>query len=150
MATGIGETLREARRRRGYSLADAAASTRVRESHLAALEEDEFGALGSDVYVRGFLRSYAKFLGLDADALLEQYRGGEGDGSGGGGAGTSPGHRAAVGTHAPRRTPARVLVAAIGVVVVIALLVAGLGTEAGAAGTARGAAGAGAPGPGPA
>jgi cytoskeleton protein RodZ len=74
MSTGIGEALRAARRQQGRSLADAAAATRVRESYLAALEEEEFAALGGDVYVKGFLRSYAKFLGLDDDALLESYR----------------------------------------------------------------------------
>ena len=74
MSTGIGEALRAARRQQGRSLADAAAATRVRESYLAALEEEEFAALGGDVYVKGFLRSYAKFLGLNDDALLESYR----------------------------------------------------------------------------
>ncbi|HVL99894.1 MAG TPA: RodZ domain-containing protein [Egibacteraceae bacterium] len=74
MATGIGETLRAARRRHGRTLADAAAETRVRESYLAALEEEEFAALGGGVYVKGFLRSYAKFLSLDPEPLLEAYR----------------------------------------------------------------------------
>lgn len=74
MAIGIGETLRAARRQYGRSLADAAAETRVRETYLAALEEEEFSALGGSVYVKGFLRSYAKFLGLDPEPLLEAYR----------------------------------------------------------------------------
>lgn len=74
MATGIGDTLRVARRRQGRSLTDAAAETRVRESYLAALEEEEFASLGGDVYVKGFLRSYAKFLGLDPEPLLDTYR----------------------------------------------------------------------------
>lgn len=74
MATGIGETLRAARRRHGRSLADAAAETRVRETYLAALEEEEFHALGGDVYAKGFLRSYAKFLGLDPAPLIEVYQ----------------------------------------------------------------------------
>lgn len=74
MTTGIGETLRAARRRYGRSLADAAAETRVRETYLAALEEEEFAALGGSVYVKGFLRSYAKFLGLDPEPLLDAYR----------------------------------------------------------------------------
>lgn len=74
MTTGIGEALRAARRQQGRSLADAAAATRVRESYLAALEEEEFAALGGDVYVKGFLRSYARFLGLNPEPLLESYR----------------------------------------------------------------------------
>lgn len=74
MAIGIGETLRAARRQYGRSLADAAAETRVRETYLAALEEEEFAALGGGVYVKGFLRSYAKFLDLDPEPLLAAYR----------------------------------------------------------------------------
>lgn len=74
MSTGIGEVLRAARRRQGASLADAAAETRVRESYLAALEEEDYAALGGHVYVKGFLRSYARFLGLDPEPLLERFR----------------------------------------------------------------------------
>lgn len=70
----IGATLRAARRRHGRSLADAAASTRIRESYLAALEDEDFGVLGGDVYARGFLRSYARYLELDPDPLLATYR----------------------------------------------------------------------------
>lgn len=74
MATGIGETLVAARRQQGVALSDAAAETRVRESYLAALEEEDFAALGGDVYVKGFLRSYARFLRLDPEPLLATYR----------------------------------------------------------------------------
>ncbi len=74
MATGIGETLRAARRQQGVALADAAAETRVRETYLAALESEDFAALGGDVYVKGFLRSYARFLRLDPEPLLATYR----------------------------------------------------------------------------
>ncbi|MDP8969809.1 MAG: DUF4115 domain-containing protein [Actinomycetota bacterium] len=74
MATGIGETLRHARHQYGVALADAAAETRVRESYLAALEEEDFAALGGDVYVKGFLRSYARYLGLDPEPLVAAYR----------------------------------------------------------------------------
>ncbi|MPZ73078.1 MAG: DUF4115 domain-containing protein [Nitriliruptorales bacterium] len=74
MATGIGETLVAARRQQGVALSDAAAETRVRESYLAALEEEDFAALGGDVYVKGFLRSYARFLRLDPEPLIAEYR----------------------------------------------------------------------------
>lgn len=74
MAPEIGETLRQARRRLGVGLGDAAAETRVREGYLAALEEEDFGVLGGDVYVKGFLRSYARFLRLDPEPLVEAYR----------------------------------------------------------------------------
>jgi cytoskeleton protein RodZ len=74
MATGIGDVLRAARREQGRTLADAAAETRVRETYLAALEEEDFSAMGGDVYVKGFLRSYARYLGVDPDPLLERFR----------------------------------------------------------------------------
>jgi hypothetical protein len=74
MATGIGEALVAARRQQGVALADAAAETRVREAYLAALEAEDFAALGGDVYVKGFLRSYARFLRLDPEPLIAAYR----------------------------------------------------------------------------
>lgn len=74
MASGIGETLRAARERAGVRRADAAAETRIRETHLAALEDEAFDRVGSEVYVKGFLRSYARFLGLDPEPLIEAYR----------------------------------------------------------------------------
>lgn len=52
---------------------DASEATKVRESYLAALEQEEFSSLGSHVYVRGFLRSYATYLRLDPEPLLEAY-----------------------------------------------------------------------------
>ena len=74
MATGIGDALVAARRQQGVALADAAAETRVREAYLAALEAEDFAALGGDVYVKGFLRSYARFLRLDPEPLIAAYR----------------------------------------------------------------------------
>ncbi|MGH8903482.1 MAG: RodZ domain-containing protein [Egibacteraceae bacterium] len=74
MATGIGDVLRAARREQGRTLADAGAETRIRETYLAALEEEDFAAMGGDVYVKGFLRSYARYLGVDPDPLLERFR----------------------------------------------------------------------------
>lgn len=71
---GIGEKLRSERRRQDRTLADVAAETRVRESYLAAIEEDDFEVLGGDVYARGFIRLYGKYLGLDADMLVAEFR----------------------------------------------------------------------------
>lgn len=72
--SGIGETLRHERQRQGRTLADAAAETRVRESYLAAIEDEDFDVLGGDVYARGFIRLYGKYLGLDADDLVQRFR----------------------------------------------------------------------------
>lgn len=73
MATGIGDTLRATRERQGRTRTDAAADTRIREPTLRALEEERFDGLGGAVYVRGFLRSYCRFLGLDSEELVRAY-----------------------------------------------------------------------------
>lgn len=74
MSTGIGEALRESREQQGRSFEDAARATRVRSDHLRALEAEEFGVFGGDVYAKGFLKSYAIYLGLDPEPLLATYR----------------------------------------------------------------------------
>jgi helix-turn-helix protein len=71
--TGIGRALRSARLKRGMSLEEASRQTRVRTDYLEALEREWFDALGSDVYVRGFLRSYAKYLGLNHEKVISAY-----------------------------------------------------------------------------
>lgn len=71
--TGIGRALRAARLRQGKTLEEASRQTRVRIEHLEALEREAFDGFGGDVYVRGFLRSYARYLGLDADKVLAVY-----------------------------------------------------------------------------
>ncbi|MBW3603279.1 MAG: helix-turn-helix domain-containing protein, partial [Actinobacteria bacterium] len=73
MATGIGDTLRATRERQDRTRADAAADTRIREQTLRALEEERFAGLGGAVYVKGFLRSYGRFLGLDPEELVRAY-----------------------------------------------------------------------------
>jgi cytoskeleton protein RodZ len=70
----IGEALRSAREAQGKSLDEAAAATRIRSSYLEALEREEFGELGGNVYAKGFLRSYAGYLGVDPAPLVEAYR----------------------------------------------------------------------------
>ena len=70
----IGEALRAAREAQGKSLDDAAVATRIKSSYLEALEQERFGELGGSVYAKGFLRSYAGYLGIDPAPLLEAYR----------------------------------------------------------------------------
>jgi cytoskeleton protein RodZ len=72
--SGIGQAMRTERERQGRTLADAAAETRVRESYLDAIEEEQFDVLGGDVYARGFIRLYGRYLGLDADDLVQAFR----------------------------------------------------------------------------
>ena len=70
----IGEALRSAREAQGRSVEEAAAATRIRSSYLEALEQERFEELGGNVYAKGFLRSYARFLGVDPAPLLDAYR----------------------------------------------------------------------------
>ena len=70
----LGETLRQARLDKGVSLADAARETRIRRSYLEALEAEDPAALPPAVYTRGFLRTYADYLGLSAQAMVDLYQ----------------------------------------------------------------------------
>ena len=68
------DALREARLRGGYSLADAAQVLRIQEHYLQALEEGRFGQIPGTTYAIGFLRSYAGFLGLDPDEIIDAFK----------------------------------------------------------------------------
>ncbi|MDP9022057.1 MAG: DUF4115 domain-containing protein [Actinomycetota bacterium] len=74
MSIGIGDALRGAREEQGRTIEEASRATRVRSDYLRALEDEDFARLGGDVYAKGFLSAYARFLGLDPDPLLERYR----------------------------------------------------------------------------
>lgn len=67
----VGEILRRARLQKGMTLPEAAQYLYIRESHLQALEDSNFDALPGRVYVIGFIRTYAEFLGLDGARVVE-------------------------------------------------------------------------------
>ena len=69
----IGNTLREARLRRGLEILDCEAETKIRAKYLRAMEEEQFDLMPSPTYVRGFLRTYADFLDLDGRLVLDEY-----------------------------------------------------------------------------
>src|SRR5665648_1209054 len=70
----IGEQLREARMRRGLSIKDVEDGTKIRSKYLQALEEDDFESIPGPTFVKGFMRTYAEFLDLDADSMVYEYR----------------------------------------------------------------------------
>lgn len=72
-AIGVGPALRKARLVRGVTLQEAARDTRLRAEQLDALEREEFEALPGEVYVRGLLRTYSGYLGVDPDKVLSAY-----------------------------------------------------------------------------
>src|SRR2546421_1712792 len=69
----IGNSLREARMRRRVEFAQAEQATKIRGKYLRALEEEQFDLLPSETYVRGFLRTYADYLGLDGQLYVDEY-----------------------------------------------------------------------------
>ena len=69
----LGDLLRKTREEKGLSLVQAEEATRIRHAYLQALEEEAFDRLPAAVYVKGFLKNYALFLGLDASTTLELY-----------------------------------------------------------------------------
>ncbi len=70
MSSPLGETLRRARLSKNVTFEDAERVTRIRREYLEALEQEEFTKLPAPVYARGFLRSYAGYLGLDPGELM--------------------------------------------------------------------------------
>lgn len=66
----IGRTLKRTREERNLSLDEAARATKIRKEFLLAIEDDKLDALPGPVFARGFVRSYAEYLSLDAPALL--------------------------------------------------------------------------------
>ena len=70
----IGSTLRETRVRRKTTLQQAEDDTKIRVKYIQAMENDDFDLMPSAAYVKGFLRTYSLYLGLDADVILEEYR----------------------------------------------------------------------------
>jgi cytoskeletal protein RodZ len=69
----IGSSLREARLKRGLSPADVQKAIRIRDRYLQALEEERWELLPGDAYVKGFLRTYADYLGLDGSLYVDEY-----------------------------------------------------------------------------
>ncbi len=74
MDTGIGTTLREARSRRKADLSEVEAAIKIRVRYLRAMENEEWDVLPGGAYTRGFIRTYAAYLGLDGERLADEYR----------------------------------------------------------------------------
>jgi hypothetical protein len=74
MAPQVGQALREARTEQGIELSEVERVTKIRTKFLLAMEEERWEALPAPVYARSFLSTYAQFLGLDDQALVDQYR----------------------------------------------------------------------------
>ena len=69
----IGNSLREARLRQGLDFPEIEQGTKIRAKYLRALEDEQFDLLPAQTYVKGFLRSYAEYLGLDGQLYVDEY-----------------------------------------------------------------------------
>jgi cytoskeletal protein RodZ len=69
----IGTSLREARLRQGLDFPELEQATKIRGKYLRALEDEEFEILPAQTYVKGFLRAYADYLGLDGQLYVDEY-----------------------------------------------------------------------------
>ena len=69
----IGERLEEARKRKGISLREAAEATKIRGDFLSNIEQNKFDFDLPEIYKRGFLKNYARFLKLDVEKILTDY-----------------------------------------------------------------------------
>ncbi|HEX5273643.1 MAG TPA: RodZ domain-containing protein [Candidatus Rubrimentiphilum sp.] len=70
---GLGERFRAAREERGLTLSEVGEQLRIRSVYLSAIEEENWKAIGAPVYIRGFLRTYARFLGLDPEEAVGEF-----------------------------------------------------------------------------
>ncbi len=71
----LGQTLRNAREKKGVSASEAAAATRIMVQMIEKLEDDDFSNIAASIYGKGFIRLYAEFLGLDPEPLVAEYSG---------------------------------------------------------------------------
>jgi cytoskeleton protein RodZ len=70
----IGRVLKEARTRAGLDVRAVEERTKIRVKYLRALEDEEWDLLPTPAYAKGFLRTYAQLLGLDGEALVDEFR----------------------------------------------------------------------------
>lgn len=72
MAT-IGQQLKAAREAKGVTEQEAGRVTKILTRMIREMEADDFSSMAAPAYAKGFIRMYARYLGLDADALVQQY-----------------------------------------------------------------------------
>ena len=70
----IGEKIEETRKRKGISLSEAAEATKIRRDFLLNIESNEYDYDLPEIYKRGFIKNYAKYLKLNPDKVLSQYQ----------------------------------------------------------------------------
>jgi cytoskeleton protein RodZ len=115
----LGGRFRAAREARGFSLSEVADQIRIRSVYLAAIEDEAWSAIGAPVYIRGFIRTYARFLKLDPEEAVAAFNAAQPE-SAAPGTGPSEPPRALA---RPRRTGPLLWVAGIVAVLLVAFVV---------------------------
>jgi cytoskeleton protein RodZ len=69
----IGASLKEARIRQDLEFPEVESGTKIRGKYLQALEEEHFDVLPGETYIKGFLRTYAEYLGLDGQLYVDEF-----------------------------------------------------------------------------
>lgn len=69
----LGDMLRAERERQNLSIKDIEAGTSIRALYIECIENGDYGQLPGEVYTKGFIRNYASYLKMDADALVNQF-----------------------------------------------------------------------------
>jgi len=75
MHENVGKILSRTRMEKNYTVKEVSDATKITGRHITALEENNFEVFPGETYILGFIRSYANFLGLDPDQMIQIYRG---------------------------------------------------------------------------
>ena len=70
----LGDLLRQTREQKNLSLDDVEKGTNIRKLYIKAIEDGNYDKLPGEVFLKGFIKTYGKFLGLDGQKLIEQYK----------------------------------------------------------------------------
>ena len=73
MSLTLGEKLRQAREERGISISEVAEQTRISSLYLKSIEDDNYKPLPGGIFNKGFVKAYAKYVGLDEQEALQDY-----------------------------------------------------------------------------
>src|SRR4051794_13719715 len=75
MSETLGEKLRQAREEKGYTISEVSENTRISPLYLESIENNDYSILPGGIFNKGFVKSYAKFVGInEQEALLEYSR----------------------------------------------------------------------------
>ena len=72
--SSVGEILKNTREAKGITIEQVAEATSIRVLYLEAIESEQFNQVPGEVYLKGFIRNYANYIGLNGPAMVEKYK----------------------------------------------------------------------------